>query len=242
MIRRHERPGRALRSARAPSRGPLTGIRVIELADEQAEYCGLTLAGLGADVDQGGAARRQPHAPHRALLRGPRGSRALAVLLAVQPRQALDRARPARSRATAIGSARSSPPPTCCWSRRRGASSTGCGLGASALMQQYPTLIVARDVAVRRRRPVGRLQGLGPGAPGARRRDDELRLRSRARRHVRPAADRAADVARLSTSPASSSPCRDHRRAALSLADGQGPARVVRRSTRRWRSPPRSTS
>jgi crotonobetainyl-CoA:carnitine CoA-transferase CaiB-like acyl-CoA transferase len=33
-----------------PSRGPLTGIRAIELADEQAEYCGLTLAGLGADV------------------------------------------------------------------------------------------------------------------------------------------------------------------------------------------------
>ena len=33
-----------------PSPGALTGIRVIELADEQAEYCGLTLAGLGADV------------------------------------------------------------------------------------------------------------------------------------------------------------------------------------------------
>ena len=33
-----------------PGRGPLNGIRVIELADEQAEYCGLTLAGLGADV------------------------------------------------------------------------------------------------------------------------------------------------------------------------------------------------
>src|SRR5262245_23323305 len=32
------------------SRGLLTGVRVIELADEQAEYCGLTLAGLGADV------------------------------------------------------------------------------------------------------------------------------------------------------------------------------------------------
>jgi len=30
--------------------GALSGIRVIELADEQAEYCGLTLAGLGADV------------------------------------------------------------------------------------------------------------------------------------------------------------------------------------------------
>ena len=30
--------------------GALLGIRVIEMADEQAEYCGLTLAGLGADV------------------------------------------------------------------------------------------------------------------------------------------------------------------------------------------------
>ena len=30
--------------------GILAGVRVIELADEQAEYCGLTLAGLGADV------------------------------------------------------------------------------------------------------------------------------------------------------------------------------------------------
>ena len=30
--------------------GSLTGIRVIEMADEQAEYCGLMLAGLGADV------------------------------------------------------------------------------------------------------------------------------------------------------------------------------------------------
>src|ERR1700730_652646 len=38
----------------APDRGSrpgaLSGIRVIELADEQAEYCGLALAGLGADV------------------------------------------------------------------------------------------------------------------------------------------------------------------------------------------------
>jgi crotonobetainyl-CoA:carnitine CoA-transferase CaiB-like acyl-CoA transferase len=34
----------------APRPAVLAGIRVIELADEQAEYCGLTLAGLGADV------------------------------------------------------------------------------------------------------------------------------------------------------------------------------------------------
>src|ERR1051325_1216408 len=44
-------------------RGALTGIRVIERADEQAEYCGLTLAGLGADVIKveppGGSATRR---------------------------------------------------------------------------------------------------------------------------------------------------------------------------------------
>ena len=33
-----------------PTQGALSGVRVIELADEQAEYCGLILAGLGADV------------------------------------------------------------------------------------------------------------------------------------------------------------------------------------------------
>jgi crotonobetainyl-CoA:carnitine CoA-transferase CaiB-like acyl-CoA transferase len=41
---------RAVPHRLTPTRGPLTGIRVVELADEQAEYCGLTLAGLGADV------------------------------------------------------------------------------------------------------------------------------------------------------------------------------------------------
>ena len=133
----------------APSRGPLTGIRVIELADEQAEYCGLTLAGLGADVIKveppGGSPTRRigPFYEDRG------GSRALPVLLAVQPRQALDRARPAPAGQTASGSARSSPPPTCCWSRRRGASSTALGLGADALMQQYPDADRRAHVAVR---------------------------------------------------------------------------------------------
>ena len=42
------KPGAAPEHAARP--GPLAGVRVIELADEQAEYCGLTLAGLGADV------------------------------------------------------------------------------------------------------------------------------------------------------------------------------------------------
>src|SRR5262249_57678744 len=45
-------PDAALIGAPEPAEraGSLTGIRVIEIADEQAEYCGLTLAGLGADV------------------------------------------------------------------------------------------------------------------------------------------------------------------------------------------------
>jgi crotonobetainyl-CoA:carnitine CoA-transferase CaiB-like acyl-CoA transferase len=45
------------------SYGPLSGIRVLEIADEQAEYCGLLLAGLGATVlkvepPEGGPTRR----------------------------------------------------------------------------------------------------------------------------------------------------------------------------------------
>src|ERR1043166_8502452 len=129
----------------APDRGSrpgaLSGIRVIELADELAEYCGLTLAGLGADVVKveppGGSptrrigpfyqdrvdpegslffwqynrgkrsieldlqrerdagrlrSDRKPDAAHRAVLSGSRGSRGIPVLLAVQSRQALDRA------------------------------------------------------------------------------------------------------------------------------------------------------
>jgi crotonobetainyl-CoA:carnitine CoA-transferase CaiB-like acyl-CoA transferase len=41
---------RSQSGTRTPGPGALAGIRVIELADEQAEYCGLTLAGLGAEV------------------------------------------------------------------------------------------------------------------------------------------------------------------------------------------------
>ncbi|MEA3157295.1 MAG: hypothetical protein QOK44_4884, partial [Betaproteobacteria bacterium] len=47
MAAQHER---SVSATSAPGPGPLAGIRVIELADEQAEYCGLTLAGLGAEV------------------------------------------------------------------------------------------------------------------------------------------------------------------------------------------------
>src|SRR5215207_4987871 len=43
-------PERSASQTKLAKPGPLAGIRVIELADEQAEYCGLTLAGLGAEV------------------------------------------------------------------------------------------------------------------------------------------------------------------------------------------------
>src|SRR5450759_3357552 len=41
---------RSVSRTRTPGPGALAGIRVVELADEQAEYCGLLLGGLGADV------------------------------------------------------------------------------------------------------------------------------------------------------------------------------------------------
>ncbi|WP_200950307.1 CaiB/BaiF CoA-transferase family protein [Devosia sp. Root635] len=51
------------KSAAAASKGMLDGVRVIEIADESAEYCGLLLAGLGADVIKieppGGSATRR---------------------------------------------------------------------------------------------------------------------------------------------------------------------------------------
>ena len=43
-------PEHSVPTTHTPGAGTLAGIRVIELADEQAEYCGLTLAGLGAEV------------------------------------------------------------------------------------------------------------------------------------------------------------------------------------------------
>ncbi len=224
MIRRHERPGHALRSRPqpgSPHRHPRhrAGRRAGRVLRADA-------GGAGRRRHQGGAARRQSDAPDRALLPGPRGSRALPVLLAVQPREALDRARPAPAE-------RPRSVPRAGRHRRRaaGVDTAGRARRVRARRERADAAVARPDrrarVPVRRRGPVGRLQGLGPRAPGARRRDDELRLRSRARRHVRPAAHRSADVARL---PHRRRAARvlHRRRAALSLADGEGPARVVR--------------
>jgi crotonobetainyl-CoA:carnitine CoA-transferase CaiB-like acyl-CoA transferase len=134
---------RSVPSHLAPSRGLLTGIRVIELADEQAEYCGLTLAGLGADVVKveppGGSPTRRigpfyedREDPERSLFfwQYNRGKRSIVLDL----RQPEDRDRFRALVATADVLLESTP---------RG-ELDGYGLGTSTLTQQCPTLIVAR--------------------------------------------------------------------------------------------------
>src|SRR5258705_10429929 len=126
-----------------PSRGPLTGIRIIELADEQAEDCGLALAGLGAEVIKveppGGSPTRRigpfyedREDPERSLFfwQYNRGKRSIMLDL----RQPADRDQFRTLVATAdvlLG-----PTP-------RG-ELAGLGLRTNTLRQQFPTLIVAR--------------------------------------------------------------------------------------------------
>ncbi len=127
----------------APARGPLSGIRVVELADEQAEYCGLTLAGLGAEVVKveppGGSPTRRigpfyedREGPERSLFfwQYNRGKRSIVLDL----HRPADRDRFGALIATADVLLESTP---------RG-ELDGLGLGASALMRRHPTLIVAR--------------------------------------------------------------------------------------------------
>ena len=190
---------------------------------------------------QGRAARRQPDAPHRPLLRGPAripsarcssgsttaaSARSCSICGSEQDRE--------RFRAL-VASA-----DVLLESTPKGELDE-LGLGTDALAKRIPDADRRARDAVRRRRPVGGLQGLRPRPSRARRRDDELRLRSGARRQVRPAADRAADVARLPRRRRAAR-VRDRRRAALSLPHGQGPASSRARCTRRWRNPPRSIS
>jgi len=124
-------------------KGPLTGIRVIELADEQAEYCGLTLAGLGADVIKieppgGNPTRRlgpfyeDREDPERSLFfwQYNRGKRSLVLDL----HQERDRERFRALVASADILLESTP---------RGELDR-LGLSADALMRQTPALIVAR--------------------------------------------------------------------------------------------------
>jgi crotonobetainyl-CoA:carnitine CoA-transferase CaiB-like acyl-CoA transferase len=130
-------------AAIGPTRGPLTDIRVIELADEQAEYCGLTLAGLGADVVKveppgGNSTRRigpfyqDQEGPERSLFfwQYNRGKRSIVLDL----RQRNDRERFRSLVGTADILVESTP---------RG-ELDAAGLGIQGLMKEFPALIVAR--------------------------------------------------------------------------------------------------
>jgi crotonobetainyl-CoA:carnitine CoA-transferase CaiB-like acyl-CoA transferase len=123
--------------------GALTGLRVIELADEQAEYCGLVLAGLGAEVIKveppGGSPTRRigpfyedREEPERSLFfwQYNRGKRSIRLDL----HQSADRDQFRGLVATADVLLESTP---------RG-ELDGLGLGADTLMQQFPSLIAAR--------------------------------------------------------------------------------------------------
>src|SRR5437660_11358568 len=141
-----------------PGRGPLTGIRVIEMATGQAEYCGLTLAGLGADVVQveppgGNPTRRiapfyqDREDPERSLFfwQYNRGKRSIVLDL----RQPSDRDRFNSLVATADVLLESTP---------RG-ELDAYGLGPSTLMKQHPTLIVARVTPFGDHRPSADFKG-----------------------------------------------------------------------------------
>ena len=121
----------------------LAGIRVIELADEQAEYCGLTLAGLGADVIKieppGGSSTRRigpfyedKEGPERSLFfwQYNRGKRS--VVLDLEQEAGRQRFRDLVAAADILLE-----------STARGALDR-LGLGTQKLMQQHPALIVAR--------------------------------------------------------------------------------------------------
>src|SRR5688572_23953084 len=134
---------RSVQSHSTHTPGALTGLRVIELADEQAEYCGLTLAGLGAEVVKveppGGSPTRRigpfyqdVEDPERSLFfwQYNRGKRSVVLDL----HRGDDRERLRALVATADVLLESTP---------RG-QLEGFGLGTDALMRQHPSLIVAR--------------------------------------------------------------------------------------------------
>ncbi|HSF33131.1 MAG TPA: CoA transferase [Candidatus Tectomicrobia bacterium] len=134
---------RSVRSHNTPSQGALTGLRVIELADEQAEYCGLALAGLGAEVIKveppGGSPTRRigpfyedREDPERSLFfwQYNRGKRS--IMLDLHRRADRDQFRALVATADVL--LESTP---------RG-ELDGLGLSADTLLQQFPTLIVAR--------------------------------------------------------------------------------------------------
>jgi crotonobetainyl-CoA:carnitine CoA-transferase CaiB-like acyl-CoA transferase len=123
--------------------GCLSGVRVIELADEKAEYCGLLLAGLGAEVIKveppGGSPTRRigpfygdREDPERSLFfwNYNRGKRSIVLDL----EQPADQERFRRLLSTADVLLESTPKGTL----------DAVGFGADEMLRQWPSLIAAR--------------------------------------------------------------------------------------------------
>ena len=133
---------RSVQSHSTHTPGALTGLRVIELADEQAEYCGLALAGLGAEVikwSHPAAAPRAASVPSTKTGKIPSALCSSGSTTAASARLCLI----CTSRKTATSSAHSLPQPTCCWSPRPGRAGW-LGVERRHADAAVSTLIVAR--------------------------------------------------------------------------------------------------
>ena len=206
----------------------LAGLRVIEIADERAEYTGLLLAGLGAEVvkiepPEGNATRRigpfleDRPGPERSLFFWNYNRNKKSVVLDLrEPAACEDLLRLLGGRRCPAG----------CELRR---AERGVGARPRRTRRAVSAAGDGADDAVRRRRAVGRFQGLGPDPSGARRRHDELRLRPGPEPRIRHAADRTADLARLSHRRRAIGD-RDHRRADPPAPQRPGAGRLGRRA------------
>ena len=153
--------------------GMLAGLRVIEIADERAEYAGLLLAGLGCDVvkiepPEGNATRRigpfldDEPGPERSLFfwNYNRNKKSVVLDVQAQPQELL---RLLEGADILLDS-------SC------GGVNAALGLDRAALNAQFPQADHGPHDAVRRRWALGGLQGVRPDPSCPRRRHDELRL------------------------------------------------------------------
>ena len=149
--------------------GMLAGLRVIEIADERAEYTGLLLAGLGAEVIK---------------IEPPEGNATRRIGPFLEDEPGLERSlffwNYNRNKKSVVLDLRETPAgaSTCCacsdgadvlLDASCGALNEALGLDRAALNARFPAAGDRADDAVRRRRAVEGLQGLRPDPSRARR-------------------------------------------------------------------------
>jgi crotonobetainyl-CoA:carnitine CoA-transferase CaiB-like acyl-CoA transferase len=165
--------------------GMLSGLTVIEYADETAEYCGLLLAGLGAEVIK----IEPPEGAPTRLIAPFRDEK-------IDKEQSLYFWAYNRGKRSAVLDLDSDEGKAAMLQLLAGAdilldSSSGglntqLGLARKSLAERFPSLIVAR------------MTPFGDDGPWSSFKGSELRLRSKPGQRIRPPADRPANLARLS--------------------------------------------